>query len=367
MKLIDLWASTGTKTRPTDAQIAAGWGCGPADQEWMNWVLYTLGLQIIGNVARWSADINTYGGYTHPELVTGSDGKLYRSVLGGDYSQDPVGNGGVDWIEYTLGILPPTFQSGVLLSNNTTDLVNDIDFSSGYLMSASGVVVTINSGSEIGKRLDASWLAGGTPSSTVGGRAAGVALAAGWYYCFILVKSDGTYDAGFDTSINAVNLLADPNVVSAGFTEAIYRGAIYYTGATIRRFYQLRNRFIWDVPLVDVNLVATTTVAALHTLSVPPLDTAIANLQVLMKDTNGVTDGIVKYGIITATFQTDSVPSSTLWNIGMYDEGVGNNESIQTKMDVRSGALSQIRSRFQYTTHAISIVTEGWIDQRLAA
>jgi hypothetical protein len=72
--------------------------------------------------------------------------------------------------------------------------------------------------SAIGKNLGPVWVEGGTPGATLGGRAAAVPwVASAWYRVFLISKSDGTSDVGFDTSATALNLLA--TAASAGYTK----------------------------------------------------------------------------------------------------------------------------------------------------
>lgn len=67
-------------------------------------VLRAVYLHIAGrSFGVWSTDYATLTGYTHPTQVIGSDGGVYISTgPGADLTQNPVGNGGVDWLQITF-------------------------------------------------------------------------------------------------------------------------------------------------------------------------------------------------------------------------------------------------------------------------
>lgn len=115
----------------------------------------------------------------------------------------------------------------IILSNDPVDTDHDIEFSAGNFNfndgSGSAVSLTIT------KQLDATWVSG----NDVGGLADPLTIAINTtYHCFALSNADGSsVDTGFDTDINAVNLLADTNVIAAGLTEASYQGRIFTNGS----------------------------------------------------------------------------------------------------------------------------------------
>ena len=86
------------------------------------------------------------------------------------------------------------------LSNNITDVNNDIDIAAGFCYS-SGFTFSM-SWAAMTKRLDASWSVG----SNAGGLFSGTKAVSTTYHVFIIRKtSDGSIDAGFDTSVTALN------------------------------------------------------------------------------------------------------------------------------------------------------------------
>ena len=87
-----------------------------------------------------------------------------------------------------------------------TDTAHDINISSGYKTLTDGTDFNVFDVTERTKRIDANWAAG----DDAGGFPSGLTLAAStWYYIFTIGKTDGTFDAGFDTSATAANLLTD--------------------------------------------------------------------------------------------------------------------------------------------------------------
>lgn len=120
----------------------------------------------------------------------------------------------------------PLFKSfsGLALSNNTVTPDTKLDIAAGTFKDRDTAAASTLSNPII-KLLDAVWMAG----SNVGGRASGVPFANDtWYHVFIIAKPDGTTDVGFDTSIDATNLLAD----AVGYTLFRRRGSVR-TGAAL--------------------------------------------------------------------------------------------------------------------------------------
>lgn len=139
--------------------------------------------------------------------------------------------------------------SGLTIENNLGAPTTDIDFYPGWARDSVTPNVFSNSGVFV-KRATVAWAAGtgngGTPASLL-------PLAPGTFlYCFALAKADGTFDAGFDTSITAVNLLA----AATGYIRYRRVGTIYYIASGITQFYMLvydngRRDTFWKEPVRD--------------------------------------------------------------------------------------------------------------------
>lgn len=110
------------------------------------------------------------------------------------------------------------------------DTDHDISIASGYAASSSADVIMHNA-SALVKQIDANWAAG----TNQGGFPSGLTLTANtWYYIYLIGKTDGTVDAGYDTSATAANLLTDASAYT--YYRAI--GAVYTdSGPNIAGFY----------------------------------------------------------------------------------------------------------------------------------
>lgn len=116
-------------------------------------------------------------------------------------------------------ILPSDYISGLAITINGTDSDHDVDIAVGYARSSDDTVdgeLTTAITKRIDSGTDANWKEG----TNEGGLADGLSLATSTtYYTHLLIKPDGSCDAGFDTSATATNLLADSDVVTAGYTK----------------------------------------------------------------------------------------------------------------------------------------------------
>lgn len=251
--------------------------------------------------------------------------------------------------------MPLGYLSGAELSVNATDAVNDIDISAGAAKSSDNALDMVL-GAALGKRIDAAWTAGGTVGATLGGFPTGITLTNNtWYRVFLIGKVDGTVDAGFDTSAGAANLLAD----ATGYTKYRQIGWVRRGVGTNIKFFQNGDLFVYDIPSNDFSAIATLT-AQTHTLLAPPNTLA----RYAAGATWGTSANSAVYALFTRTDQTDSAPTSTLFNfVTRTDTGIvwADGQSMETQVD----ASSQIRSRFSVVSGStLTIQTTGWIDRR---
>ena len=108
-------------------------------------------------------------------------------------------------------------DTGIVISNGT-DADHDIDFAVGSEVLYNGSTYKYFTGTALTKQIDANWVAG----DAAGGFPSGLSLAATTgYYLYMIGKTDGTVDYGFDTSLTAANLLSD----ATGYT---YYKAIWW-------------------------------------------------------------------------------------------------------------------------------------------
>lgn len=104
--------------------------------------------------------------------------------------------------------LPRGYKSGFTLSN-AADVDHDITAQTGSARdSANAADIILNS--ELTKQIDVDWVAG----NNAGGFPSALTLSANTtYHYFVIVNGSGDVDAGFDSALNASNLLSDSGYV----------------------------------------------------------------------------------------------------------------------------------------------------------
>lgn len=232
----------------------------------------------------------------------------------------------------------------ITIANNATDANNDIDFSAGNFQFSDGSGIA--SLSAMTKRLDANWSAG----TNQGGLFSGAKAAGTIYYCFAIYNpTTGVADCGYDTSVIAANR-------PAGFTKYKNCGNIFTdSSGNIRGFYQLGNRFLFDIPfLVRSGQVIASRVSA--GLGAPPNTIAIFQAFFTSNASSGNLDGVTftnldKTDIVATTFN-----SHLGGNIGYANSG---------QFQIKTNSFSQIGVRGVFGVAATSqllIHSEGFID-----
>lgn len=145
--------------------------------------------------------------------------------------------------------------------SNGTDTDHDIDIATGVCVDSSLTYnMTLSSG--LTKQLDATWAAG----TGNGGRFAGTMAVSTWFHVFAIRKdSDGSTDAGFDTSVTAAN-------IPAGYTDYRCLGSVYVnSGGTIDQFIHTwqDKTFKWSAKTQTQASWQVPTTATLTTMDVP--------------------------------------------------------------------------------------------------
>jgi len=201
-------------------------------------------------IGRWSTVVNEGITIAAGDVVIGDSAGsgFYELLAGGDPNNDPesdtydpntgIGN---DWINLAISSAEITesdidnlqdqiddintnfntqgYFYGLEVSNSSGDSVNDLDFAVGTANDSTDVA-RITSTSAFTKAIDDVWAEG----TNQGGRPTGTSLAtSGWWYCFIIGKSNNpsSFDFGFDQNINATLLLNGSNAGAEGYD--IYR------------------------------------------------------------------------------------------------------------------------------------------------
>ena len=255
-------------------------------------------------------------------------------------------------------LVPPFANqiSGFVMAQGA-DTNHDIDLTAGAAADATGARI-ISRPNPISKQIDAAWIEG----TNSGGFPTGLTLAADTtYHFFVIMKTDGTVDAGFDTSVTATNLLAD----ATAFTYYRRVGSVI-TDATsnITDFSAIEEgggavRFYWNLRTVDSDVTNPGTAIRADTLTVPTGIKVLAMVSATVFSSNAN----VNY-ILSSAESGDLAPTGANADITIVtaDE---NNGSTAKQLTTNLGG--QIQSRFSASNANVvyRVKTEGWVDSRV--
>ena len=231
-------------------------------------------------------------------------------------------------------------------ANNTTDADHDIDFSIGTTPDSTAAVMLVNT-SAMTKRIDADW----TEGNNGGGRASAVTLASvgafGWFHMFIIGKTDGTVDFGFDSSLTAANLLADD---ATAYSYYKWIGAVQLDPVLNIISYQQDGDYFSFGPVAEL-IGSTTTSRSLTTISVPPGIAAIADVTVRCWSTTNDF-----YTVITCPDSADLAPGSTQADI----YSIAGGDHSQVNLRVKTNTSRQIGRRSSVASKNIAIYTRAF-------
>jgi hypothetical protein len=164
------------------------------------------------------------------------------------------------------GESPRSYLAGLGMTNGT-DADHDINIAAGVCRNAANDGdITL---SAIVKQIDASWSAG----TAAGGLSSGLTVANNtWYHVFAIIVS-GAADVGFDTDIDAANL------ITAHSATAHRRiGAVRTDGsANILGFLQFGDEFLWTTTKNDLSNGTIASTGTALTLTVPTGVRVVAN------------------------------------------------------------------------------------------
>ena len=317
------------------------------------------------NVYNWLNEINIKGLLGYDNLTDyvadlsytiGSDGNLYQCKINngpGTSTVNPVGDGTGTWID-VINVTPVTARGYIdgLILENDTDADHDIKINTGICRDKTDTL-PIQLTVAMVKRIDANWAAGtgngGFPSGLV-------LLADTWYHFYIIMKADGTVDAGFDTSLTAVNLLGD----ATNYIYYRYTGSVLTNGASnIIAFHQYGDEFFWDDPPQDIN-GAVAAASALYTLSTP------LGIQVMTTMMVWGNLGVNSWSIyLSCPDVDDEAPvfgGDPVGTMAGFDAVTADSRATMMQF-VRTNTSSQIRGRGTAAVN-IRINTMGYVDLR---
>lgn len=248
--------------------------------------------------------------------------------------------------------LPRSYLAGGTLSNGT-DATNDIDISALAWRSAADDA-DLKSATAIGKQIDVSWAAGGTPGSPTGGLSSSLTLTNDTWYHVILGLVSGTAEVGFDTSITGATLASDHSFTNTRRIGAVRRGT-----ATNIAFSQVGDDFLWDDPPLDVDVSNQGTSSVTRTLLVPLGVKVFATINFEISHASVANQVYARSP--DANDEAVAAGSAPLATVQARASG-GNNMS--GPREIRTGTSSDIETRSNSTSVTLRIATLGWIDRR---
>jgi hypothetical protein len=268
---------------------------------------------------------------TPSAMSVGDEGQILKSVSG-----VPAWSG-----------LPIDSVVGLEISNNATDANNDIDIAAGSAADSTGAyTLTL---SAMTKQLDASWAAG----TNAGGLFSGTKAADTWYHVFLIRKdSDGSIDAGFDTSTTAAN-------IPSGYTAYRMIGSFLTdSSGNILTFYQSGDRFVFHSQQLALNTTASTTEQTVS-VQAPPDARAILHIHQFTTTASAV------YTLVGQIEQTGNTPSISLHTIATSADGsndIANNVVHEVEVDSSSNILYVSSSTTTSTKLRIAVI--GFVHPR---
>lgn len=245
---------------------------------------------------------------------------------------------------------PHKYISGLTISNGT-DTDHDIDISTGATKDSTNAY-RMELSSVLTKQLDATWAVG----DDAGGLFTGSVAADTWYHVFLIRKdTDGSIDAGFDTSVSAANIPAGytayrrlGSVLTDGSSNILGFDAVEIAGGSLS--------FTWDAPVRDVALTTLPdTNRNLVALSVPLGVETIVKMNIYAADT------VNRYIWVKSPTQTDVAASGTDLTLAIVADALAGS----TTLDVKTNTSSQVAYRGDATTIDLYIWTLGWLDRRV--
>lgn len=232
-----------------------------------------------------------------------------------------------------------------------TDVLHDVDIDPGQIMDSTGTVVMVLP-TTLTKQIDAVWAEG----TNLGGFPSTLTLTADTtYHLFLIAKVDGTVDAGWDTDINATNLLAD--AVGYTYFRRIFSHITDGTPSLIN-YVQYGDYVYWLDTTLDYSSTSTGTNRVVVPVRVPTGLELIAITNCEMQNSGGET--------VNAWFRSTSYidVAATSTNRTHYASPSTAGGS-QQQMQILTDNLGQIafRASLSSATNLINIRTSGYIDK----
>lgn len=250
--------------------------------------------------------------------------------------------------------LPRGYIDGCILSNNVSDLTNDIDIGDGVARDSTNTA-NLTCSSVSGKQLDADW----SPSGT-GFRNSAAGITNATYHIWLASKADGTSTYYAHTSATAATVLTALNAeglkTGANYLYARMIGSIVRGGGSIFRFTQLGDLFEWYSLTLDTNVTATAGANATGTASVPTGIRVRALMNIEYEGTAGI-----YISPNTSTAQNVSTTAAPL--VSMYDGGNSNGGQVWVTTDTSGQFRYQAGNSVAFRVATVSYIHPRGRDQ----
>lgn len=279
------------------------------------------------------------------------DGQFELGLTATEFSELPykVVKAGVNSEDAVLTKYDTETISGLRISSHT-DADHDIEISVGGTVDSTRtypLAVT----SSIVKKIDLAWAEG----VNSGGLPSGLTLSSNtWYRLFLIGKTDGTTNAGFDISETAANIFIDATEYS------LYRqiGWVLTDGvANIVAFRQYGDMFFWDAPFEQAAWSLSTSAANL-VVGAPPETTAMLSFELSATAGNSI------YTVVRHPDAADVAASATSYTFMLRAPGSSDTRS-SFRVECPTNGSSQVEVRSSGTAgSAPAVMSLGWIDDR---
>lgn len=253
---------------------------------------------------------------------------------------------------------PDGHLKGLTLSNDAGDATNDVGIAVGGCRDSTDAA-NIDLASALIKKLDAAWAVGTNQGMLDGTESvAGTPDTSTWYHIWLIKRPDtGVVDVLASESATAPTM-------PTNYTLKRRIGAVYNNSAgDIRAFKQLGDTFLLDVISADFAAGNPGTSAVLRTLAVPTGVKVEAIISARLLDTTADAD---TYCLYTSPEQTDTTPTSTLYNMRINGAVGAPVLTAEMEMRIRTDTSGQIRTRIHASTADTFVIgsTIGWVDRR---
>lgn len=236
--------------------------------------------------------------------------------------------------------------SGLVLSNNVSDAVNDIDVAAGSCVSDDGT--TIMTLSAITKQLDAAWAVG----NSLGGRDTGVIADGTWHIWVINRPDTNVTDVLFSLSATAPTL-------PANYTKKKRIGCVIRSGATILAFTQVGSRFILAAGIST----AGGNVTSYTNLVLAGCPTGIAVNAIINVTANALQ---AAGGNSTLFIKSLSTSEETIYGSGGTNiNSVVINIYQKSSVDTNSSGQISYKSSASNSFNTVAFVLLGWTDHQI--